>query len=103
MDDPVGWPMAAFCQLPDLAFFLLILCYSRSQYLWDLLVPSVSALTPFLFYHYLTNTAVERVREGCSSGPKPLGCLSSAFSRPGKSFHHQPNQGELHHTFAAAG
>ncbi len=45
---------------------------------------------------------LERDREAFSSGSKPLGRLSSGFSSPGKSFHHQPNHGELHHTFAAA-
>jgi hypothetical protein len=45
---------------------------------------------------------LERVREGCSSGTKPLGRFSSGFSSPGKSFHPQPNHGELHHPLAAA-
>jgi hypothetical protein len=39
MHNPIGWPMSACCQLPDLALFLFILSSSRSQDLWHLLSP----------------------------------------------------------------
>jgi hypothetical protein len=39
MLDPVGWPVSACCQLPDLPFFLFILSNPRSQDFWHLLSP----------------------------------------------------------------
>ncbi len=46
---------------------------------------------------------LERDREGCSSGAKPLDRLTSAISRPVKLFQHDPDHGKLYHTFATAG
>jgi SRSO17 transposase len=46
--------------------------------------------------------SLERVQEACSSGSTPLDVLPGGFIGPGQSSDHQPNHGELHHTFAAA-
>src|SRR6266436_570995 len=63
VQDPICWTMAACRHSAYPAFFLFVLCYSRSENLWHLLIPFTRRL-PSLFYHHFTNAALEAEREG---------------------------------------